>query len=136
MVIMAIQPLLTGPPIGGDRRLSGLAIKTDSLAMSSFPDYVDPFDPSEDTMPGSATAMSATSRLVEKIKGDDDPGRHPSPQPTHMSYPPMPKGNGNGHRILRSGTVGYVAPEFKGKQEQMKLGQLPHYTACYYLAVH
>ena len=135
MVIIAIQPPLTGP-IGGDRRLSGLAIKTDSPAMSSFPEYVDPFDPSEDTMPDSATIMSATSRLVDKIKGADDSERHPSPQPTHMSYPPIPKGNGNGPRVLRSGTVGYVAPEFKGKQEQMKLGQLPRCAVWYYPAVH
>ena len=124
MVIKTLQPPLTGP-IGGDRRLSGLAIKADLSAMSSFPEYVDPFASSEDTMPDSATVMSAANRLVEKIKGDDEPGRHPSPQPTHMSYPAMPKGNGNGHRVLRSGTVGYVAPEFKGKQEQMKLGQSP-----------
>ncbi|KAK8031907.1 NAD-specific glutamate dehydrogenase [Apiospora arundinis] len=26
--------------------------------------------------------------------------------------------NGNGHRVLRSATVGYIAPEFKGKAEQ------------------
>jgi glutamate dehydrogenase len=135
MVIIEIQPPLTGP-IGGDCRLSGLAIKADSAAMSSFPEYVDPFDSSEDAMPDSATAMSATSRLVEKIKGDDEAGRHPSPQPTHMSYPPFPKVNGNGHRILRSGTVGYVAPEFKGKQEQMKLGELPRCAARYSLAAH
>ncbi|KAK0630569.1 NAD-specific glutamate dehydrogenase [Bombardia bombarda] len=32
----------------------------------------------------------------------------------------MAKTNGNGHRTLRSATVGYVAPEFKGKAEQMK----------------
>ncbi|KAL2134043.1 hypothetical protein VTI74DRAFT_1154 [Chaetomium olivicolor] len=66
------------------------------------------------------SVMSAANRLVEKIKGEE-PGRHPSPQPTHVSYPSMPKVNGNGHRVLRSATVGYVAPEFKGKKEQMKL---------------
>jgi glutamate dehydrogenase len=65
--------------------------------------------------------MGVANRLVEKIKGDES-GRHPSPQPTHVSYPLIGKTNGNGHRVLRSGTVGYVAPEFKGKQEQMTFG--------------
>ncbi|KAL1871445.1 hypothetical protein VTK73DRAFT_2053 [Phialemonium thermophilum] len=49
-----------------------------------------------------------------------EPSRHPSPQPTHFSVPYLPQANGNGHRVLRSATVGYVAPEFKGKIEQMK----------------
>lgn len=30
------------------------------------------------------------------------------------------RNGGNGHRILRSATVGYVAPEFTGKSQQMK----------------
>ncbi|KAJ4304277.1 NAD-dependent glutamate dehydrogenase [Collariella sp. IMI 366227] len=70
---------------------------------------------------------AAANRLVEKIKGEDQ-SRHPSPQPTHVSYPSAPavngnghRVNGNGHRVLRSATVGYVAPEFEGKKEQMKL---------------
>jgi len=58
------------------------------------------------------------NKLVDQLKGDV--ARHPSPQPTHVSYPVMSKVNGNGHRVLRSATVGYVAPEFKGKAEQMK----------------
>jgi hypothetical protein len=49
--------------------------------------------------------------------------RTPSPRSTHFSVPY--NGNGNGHRILRSATVGYVAPEFKGKKEQMMLGESP-----------
>lgn len=48
-------------------------------------------------------------------------GRQPSPQPTHFSST-YKNGNGNGHRILRSATVGYYAPEFKGKKDQMALG--------------
>lgn len=120
MAGMAIQPALVSP-IGGGRRVSGLTIKTD-LAMSSFPEYVDPFASSDETVTDSPVIMNVANRLVEKIKGEE-PGRHPSPQPTHVSYPLMPKVNGNGHRVLRSGTVGYVAPEFTGKKEQMKLGQ-------------
>jgi hypothetical protein len=46
--------------------------------------------------------------------------RTPSPRSTHFSVPY----NGNGHRILRSATVGYVAPEFKGKKEQMLHGEM------------
>jgi glutamate dehydrogenase len=68
--------------------------------------------------------MGAAHPLVDKVKAEEL-GRHPSPQPTHFSYPPMPKVNGNGHRTLRSATVGYVAPEFKGKNEQMQLGPYP-----------
>lgn len=48
----------------------------------------------------------------------DDSSRRPSPQPTHFSVPL--KHHSNGHRTLRSATVGYVAPEFTGKVEQMK----------------
>lgn len=63
---------------------------------------------------------------VAQLKHDiRTPGREPSPQPTHMSSSP-PKNGGydelNGHRILRSGTVGYLAPVFKGKKEQQKAG--------------
>ena len=118
MAGMAIHPPLVNA-IGRGRRVSGLIIKTD-LPLSSFPEYVDPFESSDETMTNSPAIMSAANRLVEKIKGDE-PGRHPSPQPTHVSYP-LSKVNGNGHRVLRSATVGYVAPEFKGKKEQMGQG--------------
>ncbi|KAL3425596.1 NAD-specific glutamate dehydrogenase [Phlyctema vagabunda] len=48
------------------------------------------------------------------------PGRVPSPQPTHFSVPlSKANSNGNGHRVLRSATVGYIAPEFKGRKAQM-----------------
>jgi len=63
-------------------------------------------------------SQTPANKLVDQLKGDV--ARHPSPQPTHVSYPVMSKVNGNGHRVLRSATVGYVAPEFKGKAEQMK----------------
>ena len=121
MAGIAIQPALASPIGGGRRRVSGLTIKTD-LPLSSFPDYVDPFASSDETMTDSPAVMGVANRLVDKLRGDDA-GRHPSPQPTHVSYPLMPKTNGNGHRVLRSATVGYVAPEFTGKKEQMKIGQ-------------
>lgn len=59
-----------------------------------------------------------------KIKHDiRTPGREPSPQPTHISGSP-PRNGGydelNGHRVLRSATVGYFAPIFNGKQEQQE----------------
>jgi glutamate dehydrogenase len=64
------------------------------------------------------------SRLAQKLM-KEEPTRHPSPQPTHfsMNTPYLAKANGNGHRVLRSATVGYVAPEFTGKAEQMKEGE-------------
>ncbi|KAH6624725.1 Glutamate/Leucine/Phenylalanine/Valine dehydrogenase-domain-containing protein [Chaetomium sp. MPI-SDFR-AT-0129] len=111
-------PLSPSTPVGGGRRrVSGLTITTD-FPMSSFPDYVDPFTSSDETMTNSPITGVA-NRLVEKVKGEE-PGRHPSPQPTHVSYGSLSKVNGNGHRVLRSATVGYVAPEFTGKKEQMQ----------------
>lgn len=61
-------------------------------------------------------AEAPVNKLVNQIQSDD-PSRTPSPQPTHFS---MPQTNGNGHRVLRSATVGYIAPEFEGRTEQMK----------------
>ncbi|KAJ9150737.1 NAD-specific glutamate dehydrogenase [Pleurostoma richardsiae] len=87
-----------------------------------FPDYTDSL-----CLPGEAVVdgMTPTPTLSpsKKLPGErlkDDPTRHPSPQPTHFSVPLLSRANGNGHRVLRSATVGYVAPEFKGKAEQMK----------------
>lgn len=74
-----------------------------------------------------------TERMVEQTIRT--PGRQPSPQPTHIDV----SGGGingntsnchngpNGHRILRSATVGYVAPTFEGKKAQMEDGELDSY---------
>jgi len=120
-ILVAIQqlPPLLPPLRDSKRRVSGLTIKTDMAAMSSFPEYVDPFESSGDTI--IMDSHTPANKLVDQLKGDV--ARHPSPQPTHVSYPVMSKVNGNGHRVLRSATVGYVAPEFKGKAEQMKQGK-------------
>ncbi|KAH8894893.1 NAD-dependent glutamate dehydrogenase [Thozetella sp. PMI_491] len=100
------------------RKMSwGLSIQTTDLDKSSFPEYIDPFDSSDETMTNSPV-QSPANRLVDKLR-EDGPSRHPSPQPTHFSVP-LAKINGNGHRVLRSATVGYVAPEFKGRDEQMQ----------------
>ncbi|KAK3340892.1 Glutamate/Leucine/Phenylalanine/Valine dehydrogenase-domain-containing protein [Neurospora tetraspora] len=98
-------------PEGYKRKASGLTIQTD-LPMSSFPEL---FESSGDTMMDSPSTHVPTHKLVDHLK--DQTPRHPSPQPTHVSYP---KVNGNGHRVLRSATVGYVAPVFQGKAEQMQ----------------
>ncbi|KAJ9142037.1 NAD-specific glutamate dehydrogenase [Coniochaeta hoffmannii] len=87
-----------------------------------FPEYVDPFETSSsdsDTMTGPQLTPNLPKALANKLK--DEPERHPSPQPTHLGgglY--LNKANGNGHRTMRSATLGYIAPEFKGKAEQMK----------------
>lgn len=47
----------------------------------------------------------------------------PSPQPAHLAMPMAARLNGNGHRTLRSATVGYVAEAFQGKAEQMTEGK-------------
>jgi glutamate dehydrogenase len=108
-------------PMDCKRKLSGLTIKTDMI-MDSFPEYIDPFQSSDDTMMDSLQVPGVISGLADKLRGADTE-RHPSPQPTHVSYSVMAKVNGNGHRVLRSATVGYVAPEFEGKTDQMKKGE-------------
>lgn len=93
-----------------------LTIQTTDLPLAKFPDYTDLLDSVDSTM----TTNGVVNKLVTRVS--DEPSRQPSPQPTHFSVPQ--KLNGNGHRILRKATVGYVAPEFEGKVEQMKQGRL------------
>lgn len=110
----------------------GLAVKTDLGARDSFPTYIDPFDSSDDTVADSdeASTMASSSpsptaspghKLVEKLR--EDPSRHASPQPTSVSHGVPAKVSGNGYRVLRSATVGYIAPAFVGKADQMKEGE-------------
>lgn len=128
MAEVIFQKPLPTSPIDCKRRMSCLTIKTD-LPMSSFPEYKDLFfESSGDTMMDSPLGMNPAQKLVDKVRGETI--RHPSPQPTHLNYPLLNKINGNGHRVLRSATVGYVAPEFHGKAEQMKQGQLPRVSSC------
>jgi len=104
-----------------------LATEIADPAKSRFPDYLDPFESPVDIMADSPLprdSMNPMKAMLGKVK--DDPTRHPSPQPTHFSVPlsnNRVNGNGNGHKVLRSATVGYVAPEFAGKVEQMKQGE-------------
>jgi len=60
------------------------------------------------------------NKLVEAAVAAPD--RKPSPQPAHFPVPLARNGNGNG-RVIRSATIGYVAPEFKGKKAQMEQGK-------------
>jgi glutamate dehydrogenase len=109
----------------------GLALEADLDQCDSFPTYTDPFEDSDDTFteeinmsPSASPAsspLSASQRLSEKAI--EDPSRHASPQPTSVSVPALSKTNGNGYRVLRSATVGYIAPEFKGKLVQMSQGK-------------
>ncbi|KAB5558634.1 Glutamate/Leucine/Phenylalanine/Valine dehydrogenase-domain-containing protein [Coniochaeta sp. 2T2.1] len=122
---MADLEFLSSPPMGDFlRKLYGLTIKTTLTDMDavSFPEYVDPFEASSsdsDTMAGPTLGASTLPKgLISKLK--DEPDRHPSPQPTHLGGRYLTKANGNGHRTMRSATLGYIAPEFKGKGEQMK----------------
>jgi glutamate dehydrogenase len=113
----------------------GLTIKTDFEGCDSFPTYIDPFEDSDETfideasMPSSSSSspLNPSQRLVEKVR--EDPSRHASPQPTSVHVPTLSGLNGsngvggNGYRVMRSATVGYIAPEFKGKSDQMKQGE-------------
>lgn len=88
--------------------------------LSVFPAYVDPFDEIFARM----DEVKAGNKHIEQIIRS--PGREPSPQPTHFSVSghSYPHAYGqNGHRVLRSATVGYIAPRFEGKKAQMAEGQ-------------
>lgn len=114
----------------------GLTIETDLKYVDRFPTYTDPFDSSDDTAADSDDVMTMTSsspspisgpgkNMVEKLR--EEPSRHASPQPTSVSSHDIPaKVNGNGYRVLRSATVGYIAPAFIGKADQMQEGEQLH----------
>jgi hypothetical protein len=96
-------------------------IQTDTMT-AVFPAYIDPFEEIMAQIDGS----TITNKLVDQVIRT--PGREPSPHPTHVSVPGVNNGhNGhnsyNPHRVLRSATVGYVAPKFEGKKAQMEEGQ-------------
>ena len=71
------------------------------------------------------------ARLHNRL-GDQDTmtlGTKPTQLP-HLSLPSHNNHNGhngqrehNGHRIWRSSTIGYIAPNFEGKKAQMAEGQ-------------
>lgn len=101
-----------------------LRLNTANLpAMDSFPEYVDPLEATLPNMASEAPKPKPLAQIQSDIKSEES-SRGPSPQPTHFSVPLLPHSNSNGHRILRSATVGYIAPEFQGKEEQMKSGKL------------
>lgn len=82
----------------------------------AFPEFHEPIN-------NMAENQAPVHKLVDQVSRT--PGRQPSPQPAHFGIPHKNlSGNGNGHRTLRSATVGYIAPEFKGKQAQMVEGEL------------
>ena len=95
-----------------------------------FPEYIDPIDNMANLEPPSSKSpVSPVNRLVADVA--QTPSRHPSPQPAHFNVPyKNGNGNGNGHRVLRSATVGYVAPEFKGKKAQMVQGKTQYFNSC------
>ncbi|KAL7627100.1 NAD-dependent glutamate dehydrogenase [Parahypoxylon ruwenzoriense] len=106
-----------------------LTLQTTDLPLDRFPEYTDPlesfegFEPKTQIMTTNGTAPASApapaNKLLGKVQGADQPSRHPSPQPTHFSVPLKTFG-ANGHRVLRSATVGYIAPEFKGRDEQIQ----------------
>ncbi|CAJ2506021.1 Uu.00g001510.m01.CDS01 [Anthostomella pinea] len=98
-----------------------LALQTTDLPLDRFPEYSDPLEPFQvfetKAMASNGTVASPAHKQLNKLQSEQ-PSRHPSPQPTHFAVP-LGSG-GNGHRVLRSATVGYIAPEFKGKLEQQQ----------------
>jgi len=92
-----------------------------SIAFPSFDESLAVVDHDEPSiiMDSNDESSSPSNRSVEQLIRT--PGRRPSPQPTHFN-PGGKISNGNGHRVLRSATVGYIAPEFKGKKEQILQG--------------
>lgn len=88
-----------------------------------------------------ATALMSSSSLpkpkpLADIQSESqESSRGPSPQPTHFSVPSLSHSS-NGHRTLRSATVGYVAPEFTGKVEQVKVGKFTIVHSAQYCPGH
>lgn len=93
--------------------------RTNLSPLDRFPDYVDPFEVIK--QPPIMSSALPKPKILANIQSEES-SRGPSPQPTHFSVPLLSHSNGNGNRTLRSATVGYVAPEFTGKLEQMKTG--------------
>lgn len=92
-----------------------LSIEPANLPLDRFPEYTDPL---EDTLAIMTDIAPKPSPLARLQSDGTETSRGASPQPSHISIP-LPH---NGHKILRSATVGYIAPEFVGKLEQMKSG--------------
>jgi hypothetical protein len=122
-----------------------LTINTTDLSKPSvpFPVYHEPEDifvssigsVPEYYLPSNMMAVGdrPVHKLVDQVSRT--PGRLPSPQPIHFDSLDVPyknghgkNGNGNGHRVLRSATVGYIAPEFKGKKAQKLEGKSSNHS--------
>ena len=94
-----------------------LKIDTNLPQLDRTPEYLDPIQDYQPYPPHIMTTEVPKPRAVAQIQSQQS-SRGASPQPTHFSLP-----SANGHRVLRSATVGYVAPEFTGKVEQMQAGK-------------
>lgn len=92
--------------------------------MADIPEIIDLWD---GKMAPVQFEKAIPARLVEQHVRT--PGRIPSPQPAHFSVPASTgnstpvNGERNGHKVLRSATVGYIAPPFEGKNKQMEEGE-------------
>ena len=80
------------------------------------PQYEDPFESISQGQEG----QNSDSHLVAMAPGTEN---GLSPPSANGTLPYYKNGNGNGHRVLRSATVGYVAPAFEGKTRQMLQGR-------------
>ena len=70
------------------------------------------------TINGTANgAAKPINKLLDTVVRE--PGRQPSPQPTHLGVPGTATPVQNGHILHETGS-GYVAPKFEGKAQQME----------------
>jgi len=60
------------------------------------------------------------SFLPPVLSGNSGESRHPSPGPTHLSVPGQANG---GRNIITDSSIGYEAPKFEGKEQQMNAGK-------------
>lgn len=124
--------------------LQVLRINTDIMSPSldspkeKFPAFDDSFlhaefqlDSEEDQYTPDMSSKESTppiNKTMDKLRTPER--KQPSPQPTHFSVPAVGRnGNGTG-RVIRSQTIGYIAPEFKGKQAQMEQGKQSTPQTC------
>ncbi|KAI1000684.1 NAD-specific glutamate dehydrogenase [Podosphaera aphanis] len=92
------------------------------VSIHQFPEYKEPFETltedfnQMDDLPRQSESSSNRVRAMPSVFSEDDPvnttdssDQKPSPRPAHV---------GLAKKVLRSATVGYAAPEFKGKLVQ------------------
>ncbi|KAK2750649.1 NAD-dependent glutamate dehydrogenase [Myotisia sp. PD_48] len=111
----AIPSLTTSSPVVGGSTSNATTTAVNGAGLPTRP-KPSPLSSAEASGTGTPTGFHRPSSLLNKQLDNviRTPGRHPSPQPTHLGIP------GGTHRVLSEGGSGYVAAKFEGKDKQME----------------